>query len=356
MSENSSKKLKILSFFFTIIIVAYHVDLRVFPFYHSRVLIDIILGFWEYMANVALSYFFMTTAFLLYLNADQINVKTKLRRRVHSLVIPFLLWNTIYLIVKCIKTGVLDGMLAVLDGFSFHPYDGPLWYVFAIILLSLLSPIVVRLKNRSWFRTGMVGFCILMAIVYSLHIVQIVGNSLGWPTEIIIWTKRLARYLPSYTAGAFVGLYFPEWIDRANKRKPGSRKSVAFLLFIVSSAISWSLWEIHVPDGIKLIILFVTPVLIWYLILPCRQGFVRWIHNTFLIYASHVMLLDWIVTPILNLSIWKGSMNKYGKDLLCLAVTVMCCVLVWMIAMIFTKVLEKMRLGIVVKVLCGGRN
>ena len=162
MNKESSEKLRVLSFIFTIAIVGYHSNIIIGDLYTSSVLNTITANTWELLANVAMSFFFMTSGFLLYNCATEKSIYEKLVRRIRTVVIPFIIWNSIYFAFSILQNGLRGSVWHLLYRFSFDPYDGPLWYLFAITLLSVFSPAAIKLKEKKWFDASIIIICIIL--------------------------------------------------------------------------------------------------------------------------------------------------------------------------------------------------
>ena len=105
---------------------------------------DIVMQVIELLGSVAMSYFFITSAYLYFHNITSKSVYSKITSRIKSLLIPFLIWNLIYLVVSLIrlKSTQYFSMKDLILGFSFRPFNGPLWYIFALLILFIItSPI-----------------------------------------------------------------------------------------------------------------------------------------------------------------------------------------------------------------------
>ena len=115
-------------------------------------LVESLLG--EHFAQIAVPGFFMMSAVLFFRNYRPEDTLLKWRRRFHSLVIPFFSWNLLYYAGYLIAAHVpglkeISGREAVPFNVSelfqaafFYKYNHVFWFVFQLILLALLSPLV----------------------------------------------------------------------------------------------------------------------------------------------------------------------------------------------------------------------
>lgn len=142
----------------------------------------IIQLFSENLSRIAVPTFFFISGYLFFYKLTDFNITlyfTKLRRRIRTLLCPYLLWNFLYIIwVECRKLSILSSIFPNADT-SNHDFvyylqcfwaldnDMPLlysmWYVRNLIILAILSPILYFLIKR----LGLI-WIVLLAILYIL--------------------------------------------------------------------------------------------------------------------------------------------------------------------------------------------
>lgn len=271
MDKTASDKLRVLSFFFTIIIVVYHSNIIVEQMYTSNSVRILTRNTWEYLANVAMSFFFMVTGFLLYNGASRENICRKLQSRVKTIVVPFLVWNSIYWAMSMLQHRHIDDIWHIFYRFSFDPYDGPLWYLFAITILSLVAPVVLRIKTKKLFRIVVFVICLISVWVYSFHLLTAVSK-----LHIMGWIERLCRYLPSYIIGSYIGINVAD----CGKASGNVTRKISGIILAVFS-IMWISAGNHLPDLIKNITLLMMPIMVWKS-LPKKMASYQWMRNSFI--------------------------------------------------------------------------
>lgn len=291
----------------------------------------------------------MTTGYLLYKNATEQSIQEKLRRRRSSIVIPFLLWNTIYCLISILFKG-MDNFPTLLYRFSFDPYDGPLWYLFAITLLSLASPIVIKTYKSRLFKFFVVIIMAASYIIYSFHLLEDLDSN---NTHILSWLDRLCRYLPSYFFGSFIGLSCKEnLVDKIMKK----RYKIFFCNMILFEMVAWVFYGNMVHDSVKMLILFISPIMIW-CCLDKEYEVRKWMRNSFVMYAIHRLVLTGITTisDKLHYSGGGGIQNSYLQTAICLIGPVVICIVTWFVAECFTKFFLALKMNKVLKRFNGGR-
>ena len=120
----------------------------------------------------AMAIFFFVSAFLLYKDFDENNVKAwyigKLKSRFKSLVIPYLLWNAIWTILF-LFVGILDKgnntnitnnptIYDFLNGVFFAAYNEVFWYVKALIIYVIISPLIGIIAKKYKGLIIVIGF------------------------------------------------------------------------------------------------------------------------------------------------------------------------------------------------------
>lgn len=103
--------------------------------------------------------------------------KEKWRSRVRTLLVPYILWNSIALLLFYVKSSNLLGGLSMQSGEEFSvvkylsgywafyysgdiPVNGPLWFVRDLMVVSLLAPLLYWLLRNRW-----VGAVTLLALI-----------------------------------------------------------------------------------------------------------------------------------------------------------------------------------------------
>ncbi len=132
--------------------------------------IEIFLG--ERIGQIAVPGFFMLSSMLFYRTYTRRSLKRKLIRRVHSLLIPYLLWNFIYYLGYLIATHVpglreitgKDPVPAdpktIAEAIFLYKYNPLFWFVFQLMILSLLAPVFWAIaRRRLWFRLAALALC-----------------------------------------------------------------------------------------------------------------------------------------------------------------------------------------------------
>lgn len=140
--EINLHNIKYLHFYMAMIIVMYHVGepalsaISTFDKIMSNRLSDL----FECLTNIAMAYYFMVSGFLLFKGLDLNSYCGKVKRRIKTLAIPYVVWNVIVFSLKVTVGKLQLKDITTIFDMRYYPPDGPLWYMYCIFLLAMLSP------------------------------------------------------------------------------------------------------------------------------------------------------------------------------------------------------------------------
>lgn len=136
------------------------------------------------IGQIAVPGFFMISGYLFYRDFSWEKLRGKWNRRIHSVLVPYILWNFLYYLGYVIGTrlpwvnqvvgkGVVRFSLsASVDAIINYTYNYVFWYLYQLILLILLAPVLYLLLKRWWSRGifllslwGMVVFDLRLPLV-----------------------------------------------------------------------------------------------------------------------------------------------------------------------------------------------
>ena len=122
------------------------------------------------LGDIAVPLFFFVSGFLFFYKVDVFNWNTyskKIKKRVHSLLIPYLIWNTLFLlfIVFCYYCfpSIVKSFHPLLSKFNFiyfvksywNVYSGPIlapmWFIRDLMVLNLFTPFIYLLIKKTDF-------------------------------------------------------------------------------------------------------------------------------------------------------------------------------------------------------------
>lgn len=143
-------------------------------------------------------YFFFRTQ----KNIDKPFFVDKFRRRVHSLLIPYIIWNTIAIAVLFLRFNVLSGtnysITEYLSGYwSFIPRGNntpanmPLWFLRDLMIFSLLTPVIYRLLKKN------TTAIIYLAVMATICITDFHGNVTVFKLDNLLY----------FSVGAYIAIH-----------------------------------------------------------------------------------------------------------------------------------------------------
>lgn len=150
---------------------------------------------------IAVPGFFMISGYLFFRALTRQNLFDKIKRRLKSLLIPYIIWNILYfLFYFCVSNlPILSrymneehysifNLSTLVSVFSLYPADSPLWFVNRLILLLLLSPFFLFVFKRH----KVVAMCLLTVIFIACTIIG--ANKYHFLYEMFVF------YFPGYIA------------------------------------------------------------------------------------------------------------------------------------------------------------
>lgn len=316
MDKRISSNIKTLSFVVMCFMVFFHAGMYANANAVSEFdgkLNDLINYDYKLMAFFGLSFYFSVTGFLFFYGLNYSNFLKKIERRVHSLLIPYLIWQALVLIKDlCIgrKYEVMNVLLRTF-GLELWPLNGPLWYVYVVFLLALIfTPVLLLMftnKKSAWIST-----------IVLLLLIQLLKNSSSGSVQMILkygLFSRILTYLPAYMIGAYYGKFYEK-----NKMPQSLIYSVAvvFLAYLLDFKMN-DFFRDMVVMTLPMTLIFILPAI------PKLEN--RKIFGyTFLVYAlHHPLIVDFEVFidegfAMIPLPV---SVLNIAEHLLILAVTVL---------------------------------
>ena len=285
VNKELRENIPVISFLMMIEVIQYHCEspdpslaVSALDMKLSNIVTDFVNGV---PCGLCMSWFFSITAFLLFRNLSFQNLGSKLKARVKTLLVPYILWQIIYL-VKSILQG---NSWTVADAFGqifllrLWPPLGAFWYVYAVFLLSLLSPILLILfqnKKIGWFAAAT-----LILLLYFCWDLLYIGNGRGH------YTGNIKMHFPAYVIGAYCGNVYDD------KQKDSVLRPVAGFLLV------GALFNIYIPNFLHNMSISVLPMLILFLIPMPESWKNRSVYRcAFLMYATHQSIISVSISRI----------------------------------------------------------
>ncbi len=274
MDPKISKRISLLSFVMTLAIVVFHCQTQGDPAGFSQTdvfLFHALSDNIDTFGMVAMSYFFAITGFLLFCKLDFQTYRTKLEKRLFSLLAPYLVWQVIFICYQmCLgaRYDIADTLSSIFL-MSAKPPNGVLWYVYAVFLLAVLSPIQLVV-----FRSRLAGQLSILITPIVTHILLKFTPDFAEGFVSYGYMAQIIDYLPAYCFGAYCGY----WQDKTDRTEMFGSCLIAVLCALFFNNMLSGLFVYTV--------IMLLPIILIYL-LPVTDGKGRTFHTSFLIYAIH---------------------------------------------------------------------
>jgi len=320
MNKSVSYKISWMTFLANILILLQHSHLVNFV---STDRIDGSKFAMDFFSNISLammSWFFFITAYLFFRKVNSIEVIwNKMRNRIFTLGIPYLLWNTFGMILHIIG-GEYSSDVSVLRiiRYTYIFYNGegcgnvPLWYIFRIFTFTLFAPILFHVLGN--MKRAVFILCEIIVIVLNICF------DIGY--------YDLTFFLPIYLIGAYLGRNYYEIFEKYFKGVNNCKKSkikviVLSLILIVMSYIKFQinfkgvdLIYRCISLGIIIMLLHEIDIKIkptkfilsagMYLYC-CHDLVYRFVRNIILPHLHVTMAISWLVMISISFGIMVGS-------------------------------------------------
>lgn len=269
------------------------------------------------LSQGAVPTFFAISGFLFYRGFDYSQLKRKWSSRFRSLVIPYLFWNAVYTLYMFVVSQMpfVDTPAFPLDlvhlakGIFYHEYNGPFWYMFQLILLTFLCPVIYSVMKR---KATAIPFLVLLYTLFALDIKD-------------LWILQ-TRAILYYSLGVLFAIHFPNIILEMERVHP-----VGIAAFLLSQILVYSSVAtqpiVYITIRLLLIVSYVNFAQLlgnvrlpsWLLcsfpIYAMHDIFVETLNKVFSFFvspASNWILLDFFITTIVSIGICIG-INEFLK-------------------------------------------
>lgn len=213
------KKKEIVSFILSILVFFVHIS-SFAQYSNTGNLISTInekasFFFKESITSFAVPMFYILSGISFYKNYDNSKYLNKIKSRVFTIIIPYLLWNTIWMIFDIIcsysflsKYFVGREQFAVtftnvLKGIFLYECNEPFWFIYKLIIFSLAAPLIYTVIRNKYIGIASIGILTVFVIVGK----RLFPSTFSFPTSIMV-----------YLVGAIIGKhYFDYTLKKSSK-------------------------------------------------------------------------------------------------------------------------------------------
>ena len=195
------------------------------------------------ITQFAVPMFFMLSGISFFKDYNNKKYFSKIKRRLFTLIIPYLLWNTIWMLWEIFTSYSFVSnfsanseaypltLTSILKGIFFYGCNTPFWFIFDLIIFSLAAPLVFLIIKNTY--VGIISVIVLSVItLFGIHIPINVFYS---PISIIF-----------YLMGAIIGYHFFEFASK----KSSKPLQIASVIFLASYILAKNIvpQEIHIDN------------------------------------------------------------------------------------------------------------
>ena len=268
------------------------------------------------LGQAAVPGFFLLSAYLFYRTLQSFSgIPGKWRRRAGSLLIPFFLWNFLYYILYALGGRAAVDLPTLAAGVLQYRFNPVFWYLWQLILLTVLAPAIWLLTNRLW--TGAVSLVLVLLLIYFQADIPFINeDALFYYLLGACWARHGKKY---FECILYTGDNIFDSKDRV-RREILWKPLLLCLVFLLVTAI-FGFWR-----SVCLIAAAVRPLVLstvlyrismaqffWFALacLPLPRPR-QWMQESFLLYALHypvVRLLRHILAAFLS----RGIMTAHAE-------------------------------------------
>lgn len=275
-------KKKIVSFVLSLFVFFIH--FRTFSVFSSSRILERIFSFLLPITHVAVPLFFMISAIFFYRDYCFEVTLQKWKRRFFSLCIPYLIWNTFWLVLGLLGYYTALGVLTngvkvsfslknVLYGIFLYGKFEPFWFMCQLILLTAMCPAIFLILKNKWFGIFAIA-CYYCLYCFGFRLPELLFKD----SSMVIF----------YLIGAWIGIHYYDLFTHRVSRKHATYCLGIFLVCCISIGFilqypSWSLATPTTP-----IIKIISCMCFWQLFdLFSFKSCASFFEESFAIYSLH---------------------------------------------------------------------
>ena len=279
-------------------------------------------------ARMAVPLFMIISGALFFKSYSYDKTGYKIKSRIHTLFIPYLAWNTIWMCFEFFRSNTSISRFFVgreiaqitipniLEGIFLRKYNMPFWFIFDLMLFTLISPLTYTfLKNK---KVGFFSLCAIAVII-----------------EMGVLPKFSYLF---YCIGAYIGIHYFDQFHSQNKRSVRILSAIIVVAFTILKALNNVIADSYV-------ILSISAVALWIVadIVVGKKNY-KFEKTSFLIFAMHINV-GAVITKLLYLIFPKNEIFAPINFVLTILFTVG---FIYIFQIIINEKFPKIR-----KILCG---
>lgn len=276
----------------------------------------------QFIARGAVPFFFVSSAFFLYQRPKEVLIVYKSRFK--SLVIPYLLWNIIYMLLFGVlaKLSLSDAgmdeitVTNILKGVFLFEYNYTYWFMLHLILFTLLYPVIKQIIFRN-----KIVCALCFSVLLGLYFFSIINDKLK--------DNDIIESFIYYYLGAIIGYYYRDKTEKIVAIQTKQKVIMFSILFLLGVALFFAsnIYNINVTLVRNLIM-----VLFLFLLssLPKIKIHSFLLGLSFMIYSMHPIILEAIekvVFIILPHNAFFATVDYIIAPVVCVVIILCVCAL-----------------------------
>ena len=270
------------------------------------------------ITRFAVPMFFTISGITFFKDYDNKKYLGKVKSRVFTLIIPYLLWNTIWMLWEIFtshsflakfsenNTPYPLNLSSILKGIFFYGCNVPFWFIFDLIIFSLAAPILFLLIKNKY--VGIISVVILTALAF--FGIYLPESVFYYPTAIIF-----------YIAGGIIGHHFFGYACKSSS-KP---LRIFSLVFLVAYVLAKNIAPIHIHIDnyfVQTVIFSLAAFSLWNVtdIFIERVKLKPFHRRSFAVYAMHLPIMI-VILKILSFCTPKNEWLEIPKFVIIIVLT-----------------------------------
>ena len=238
------------------------------------------------IAQIAVPGFFLISSYLFFRNFSLKYLWQKWNSRIKSILVPYIVWNLLYYIgyvagsrIPVLKDIIGKGIIpfsivAAADAVLNYRYNYVFWYLYQMILLIILAPVIFLIMKRIWL-----GLLFLVSLFLMIDI----GVSLPF--------LNLDACL-YFSAAAFAAIWGKSIAESIWSKKRCAAGIVLLVLGILAGGIDLPGSGKGEIAAATVLLRLLVPIGLWLAVPEQRLPEAReWMKNNFFLYASHFAIV-----------------------------------------------------------------
>ena len=186
------------------------------------------------ITQFAVPLFFILSGISFFKEYNNKKYLTKIKSRVFTLIVPYLLWNTVWMLWEILgsysfiskfstasEPYSLD-LLNILKGIFFYGCNMPFWFVFDLIVFSFAAPLVFLIIRNKYVGIASVA-CLSIVSLFGIHIP---GVLFYYPMSIVF-----------YMIGAIIGYHYFDFACKKSSKRMQIASAVFLFAYILAKNI-----------------------------------------------------------------------------------------------------------------------